>query len=102
MSNVKTLVIDRKNTKSLSDLANFVGKTAMPHKHRINFWNAYKTATSDNVVSNKPKRATDLLGVVMAVSARTRRIVSPKTTIELDVFTPTGGRAVQLIMGKYS
>ncbi len=102
MSNVETLVIDGKNTKSLSDLANFVGKTAMPHKHRSNFWNAYKTATNASTIGKKPKRATDLLGVVMTVSARTRRIVAPRITIELDVFTPTGDRAVHLIMGKYS
>lgn len=102
MSNVETLVINGKNTKSLSDLANFVGKTAMPRKHRSRFWNAYKTATNTSAVLNKPKRATDLLGIVMTISARTRRIVAPRTTIELDVFTPAGGRAVQLIMGKYS
>lgn len=102
MSNVDTLVINGKSTKSLSDLANFVGRTAMPHKHRSNFWNAYKTATNASTIAGKPKRANDLLGMVMTISARTRRIVAPNTTIELDVFTPTGGRAVQLIMGKYS
>jgi len=50
---------------------------------------------------SQPAKVSDLLGTVMAISARTRRIIAPKTHIELDVFTPSGKRAVRLIMGTY-
>jgi hypothetical protein len=39
-----------------------------------------------------------LLGVVLALSARTRRLVLPKVGIDLDVFAPGGRRAVRLIL----
>ena len=41
----------------------------------------------------------DLLGVVLALSARTRRMVQEPVTIDIDVFAPGGGRAVDLIFG---
>ncbi|WP_404403659.1 hypothetical protein [Pelagibacterium halotolerans] len=42
------------------------------------------------------RRVTDLLGVVMALSARTRRMVMPRVMIDVDVFAPGGRRAVRL------
>ena len=39
-----------------------------------------------------------LLGAVLALSARTRRMVLPKVEIDLDVFAPGGGRAVQVTL----
>lgn len=94
------VTIDVAGKNSLSELANFVGKTAMPHKHRSKFWNAYKSATQSNGMHNQPRRASDLLGTVLAISARTRRLIAPKTKVELDVFTPSGNRAVHLIIGQ--
>jgi hypothetical protein len=40
----------------------------------------------------------DLLSVVLALSARTRRVVQPRVTIDLDVFAPGGRRAVRMVM----
>jgi hypothetical protein len=40
----------------------------------------------------------DLLGVVMALSARTRRMLMPHVEIELDVFDPDGARAVHITL----
>ncbi len=40
------------------------------------------------------------LAVVMALSARTRRVVMPSVEIELDVFGPDGTRAVRLQLGQ--
>ena len=40
----------------------------------------------------------DLLAVVMALSARTRRMLMPQVGIELDVFGPDGSRAVRVIL----
>ncbi len=103
MSNIDNpiVTIDVAGKNSLRELANFVGKTAMPRKHRSKFWNAYKAATGNNTpqTQTRPRRAADLLGTVLAISARTRRLVAPRTKIELDVFTPAGNRAVQLIIG---
>lgn len=48
------------------------------------------------------RRATDLLGAVLALSARTRRVVQPKVAIDLDVFAPNGRRAVNLTLGPRS
>jgi hypothetical protein len=42
----------------------------------------------------------DLLGVVMALSARTRRMLMPHVEIELDVFDPDGLRAVRVTLPK--
>ncbi len=95
---------------SLSELSNFVSKSAnsraasAPKKDiaaQSGFWQAYKTASATSVKRSQPAKVSDLLGAVMAISARTRRIIAPKTHIELDVFTPSGKRAVHLIMGTY-
>lgn len=42
------------------------------------------------------RRVSDLLAVVMTLSARTRRMVLPKVDIEIDVFAPGGKRAVRM------
>lgn len=42
------------------------------------------------------RRVTDLLGVVMALSARTRRMVMPRVAVDMDVFAPGGRRAVRM------
>lgn len=89
-------------TKMLTDLANFSGQAQSPRKNRSEFWNAFKGATTANMKRTKPTRVSDLLAAVMAISARTRRVLTPRTCVELDVFTPDGKRAVQLIMGNYS
>ena len=41
-----------------------------------------------------------LLGVVLAMSSRTRRMVQDPVSIDLDVFAPGGARAVQLMLGE--
>lgn len=91
-------------TTPLSDLANFVGKsqsnkTTKSSEANHNFWHAYGNAAGHPERRPVAARVTDLLGVVMTISARTRRLVAPPVSIELDVFTPNGRRAVQLIMG---
>jgi hypothetical protein len=42
----------------------------------------------------------DLLGAVLALSARTRRMVMPKVEVDLDVFAPGGRRAVRIFFGR--
>lgn len=36
----------------------------------------------------------EMLNSVLALSGRTRRILKPSVTIELDVFSPSGNRAI--------
>jgi len=83
---------------ALSDLAHFVGRSAL--------------ASEDTAVRNRalagmtgrmlPKRRSvgDLLGVVLALSARTRRMVQEPVSIDLDVFAPGGRRAIRLTIGE--
>ena len=82
---------------ALTELANFVGRSEL--------------ASEDMAVRNRalagitqrmlPKKrgVGDLLGVVLALSARTRRMVQEPVRIDLDVFAPGGSRAVDLIFG---
>jgi hypothetical protein len=82
---------------ALTELANFVGRSEL--------------ASEDMAVRNRalagitqrmlPKKrgVGDLLGVVLALSARTRRMVQEPVRIDLDVFAPGGSRAVELLFG---
>ena len=82
---------------ALTELANFVGRSEL--------------ASEDMVVRNRalagitqrmlPKKrgVGDLLGVVLALSARTRRMVQEPVRIDLDVFAPGGSRAIDLMFG---
>ena len=84
------------DTSSLSQLARFVGQSALsndPGGHQ-------GVADAMGALALKPQRrnVADLLGVVLALSARTRRMVLPQASIDLDVFCPDGSRAVRLIL----
>lgn len=46
------------------------------------------------VEKNARKSVGELLNSVLALSSRTRRILKPTVTIELDVFSPNGNRAI--------
>lgn len=46
------------------------------------------------------RKVADLLGVVLTLSARSRRTMMPKVDIQLDVFSPDGSRAVRLLMAR--
>lgn len=42
------------------------------------------------------RRVADLLSTVLALSARTRRMVLPRVNVDVDVFAPNGARAVRI------
>lgn len=83
---------------ALTELANFVGRSSL--------------ASEDMAVRNRALRGItqrllprkrgvgDLLGVVLALSSRTRRMVQGPVRIDLDVFAPGGARAVRLTLGR--
>jgi len=85
------------NTSNLTELARFVGQSAL----NADGAQPLRRLIGGHAFGLKPKArpsVTELLGVVLTLSARTRRVVQPRTEIDLDVFAPGGGRAVRLIM----
>jgi hypothetical protein len=85
-------------TSSLSELARFVGRSALAaedfaeHRQAVN---AMVVRLNPNL---KRRNVGDLLAVVLALSARTRRMLMPHVEIDLDVFGPDGGRAVRVTL----
>ena len=86
-------------TSSLSELARFIGQSGVIASDA----GANRRAVNDIIMhlSNrqpKKQRVSDLLGVVLALSARTRRMIMPRVEVELDVFAPGGARAVRIML----
>ena len=80
---------------ALTELANFVGRSSLASEDM-----AVRNRALSGITQRLRKRSVgDLLGVVLALSARTRRMVQEPVIIDVDVFTPGGGRAVDLIFG---
>lgn len=89
------------DTSSLSELARFIGKSALASEDAGHRRRALNAMTSRMLPARPQRRSvTDLLGVVLALSARTRRMVLPRVTVELDVFAPGGERAVAVTLPK--
>ncbi len=84
------------DTSSLSDLARFIGQSAFASEDPLVRRRAVNAMTSRLNPRPVRKSVGDLLGVVMALSARTRRMVMPSVDVDLDVFSPSGGRAVRI------
>jgi hypothetical protein len=87
------------DTSSLSELARFVGQSGVIASDA----GANRRAVNDIIMhlsTREPKkqRVSDLLGVVLALSARTRRMIMPRVEVELDVFAPGGQRAVRIML----
>lgn len=78
----------------LAKLKEFAGQAAQRGEARDAFWDAYGRVSNQS--KHRGKRVTDLVGTVMALSARTRRVVQPRVAVELDVFGPNGKRAMRL------
>lgn len=86
------------DTSSLTELARFVGQSALASEDAV----VRRQAVNAIVMrfSPQPRRrgVGDLLAVVLALSARTRRMLMPQVGIELDVFGPDGSRAVRVTL----
>ena len=81
---------------SLSELARFVGQSSLASEDAQIRSQAVNAMVARFNPSLKRRSVTELLGAVMTLSARTRRMLMPPVEIELDVFTPAGGRAVRV------
>ena len=86
------------DVSSLSELARFVGQSGVIASDA----GANRRAVNEIVshLSRKPQKqkVSDLLSVVLTLSARTRRMVMPKVAVDLDVFAPGGTRAVRIML----
>ncbi len=85
------------DTSSLSELARFVGQSALSSDDPAEARRAIGAMTAALQPRNR-RSVGDLLGVVMVLSARTRRMVLPYAGIDVDVFSPDGSRAVRMTM----
>ena len=82
---------------ALIELANFVGRSSLASEDMV-ARNRVLAGITQRLLPKK-RGVGDLLGVVLALSARTRRMVQEPVRIDLDVFAPGGSRAVDLIFG---
>lgn len=83
---------------SLSELARFVGQSRLASEDAEIRAIAVNAMVAPYNSGLKRRSVTDLLGAVLALSARTRRMLMPAVAIELDVFSPAGGRAVRVTL----
>lgn len=84
------------DTSSLSELARFIGQSALSSEDAGVRRRAVNAITSRINPGSQRRGVSELLATVLALSARTRRMILPPVAIELDVFSPTGGRAVRV------
>jgi hypothetical protein len=87
---------------SLGELARFVGQSSLASEDAATRAQAVNAMVARFDPGMKRRSVTELLGAVMALSARTRRMLMPLVEVELDVFTPTGGRAVRVTLPRRS
>lgn len=84
---------------SLTDLGRFQPRSSLASANPATRESALRALTH-GLEPHKPvrRKVADLLSVVMVLSARTRRMVQPHVTIDVDVFGPNGKRALQLYL----
>jgi len=83
-------------TSSLSELADFAGQSDLNTERRPSRRKAVNAMAGG--VKLQRHGVADLLGAVLVLSARTRRMVLPQVEIDIDVFSPNGTRAVRMIL----
>lgn len=86
------------DTSSLTQLARFIGQSSLSSTDPAERQRAVKSIASNLAPRLQRRGVGDLLGIVLTLSARTRRMVMPHVGIDLDVFSPNGTRAVRVVM----
>ena len=84
---------------ALIELANFVGRPPLASPD-MKARNRALSGMSDRMLPRQKRSVGDLLGVVMALSARTRRMAHDPVNVEIDVFAPGGQRALRMMLGR--
>ncbi|MEO5805685.1 hypothetical protein [Devosia sp.] len=85
---------------ALTELANFIGKSALASENSATRRRALDGMTA-RMLPKQRRGVGELLSAVMALSARTRRLVQPRVHIDLDVFAPGGKRALRMQFGDH-
>jgi hypothetical protein len=83
--------------KALVELASFIGRSPLASPD-MKVRNKALSGMTERMLPKK-RSVSDLLGVVMTLSARTRRMAQEQAFVELDVFAPGGKRAIRLTLG---
>ena len=83
---------------ALTELASFIGRSSLANPEMA-ARNRVLAGMGDRVLPKK-RSVGDLLGVVLTLSARTRRMVQPPVSIDIDVFAPGGKRALRMSLGE--
>jgi hypothetical protein len=81
---------------ALSELANFVAASPLAVEDAIARRRAMDGLAARLAPHHQRRSVGELLGAVLALSARTRRAALPRVAIDLDVFAPGGKRAVEV------
>ena len=84
---------------ALIELANFIGRSPLSSPNPAQRRRALEGMTAR--ILPRPRRSvSELLGAVLVLSARTRRMVQPQARVDIDVFAPGGRRALRLTFGR--
>ncbi|WIJ26847.1 hypothetical protein [Devosia sp. RR2S18] len=83
---------------ALQELASFVGRSSLASPDMA-IRNRALAGMTGRMLPRK-RSVSDLLGVVLALSARTRRMAQRPVQVDLDVFAPGGKRAVHMSFGE--
>ncbi|MCS6761134.1 MAG: hypothetical protein MO846_03460 [Candidatus Devosia symbiotica] len=83
---------------ALTELANFVGRSSLL-KQDMAARNRVLAGITGRMLPRK-RSVGDLLGVVLTVLTRTRRMLQAPVSVDIDVFAPGGDRAIQINLGE--
>ncbi|MFC3706076.1 hypothetical protein ACFOOL_15085 [Devosia honganensis] len=83
---------------ALVELAGFIGRSPLASPD-MKIRNRALGGMAERLLPRQKRSVGDLLGVVMTLSARTRRMAQDPVSVEIDVFAPGGKRALRLMLG---
>lgn len=82
---------------ALVELASFISRSPLASPD-MTVRNKALSGMTSRMLPRQKRSVGDLLGVVMALSARTRRMAHDPVNVEIDVFAPGGKRAVRMTL----
>ena len=87
-------------TSKVQELAAFTGRSKLTSEDPVTRRRAVNALAAGLKPKLQRRGVADLLGVVLVLSARTRRLALPSVDIDLDVVTPEGRRAIRMTLGR--
>ncbi|KQN72839.1 hypothetical protein DevBK_06085 [Devosia sp. BK] len=84
---------------ALIELANFIGRSPLASPD-MTARNKALSGMTERLLPKQRRSVGELMNVVLALSARTRRMVQEPVSIDIDVFAPGGKRAVSMKFGE--